>query len=207
MVDALLGKKIGMTQIFGDKGQAIPVTVLEAGPCVVVGVRTVEKDGYNAVQLGYGIKRKPNKPTEGVFKAAKTKPARWIRERRVKEASTLKAGDEVKANIFDGVKYVDVIGISKGRGFQGMVKRYHKHRGPESHGSMQMRAPGSIGSNTSPARVLKGKKMPGHMGVDRITVQNIPLVRLDAEKNLMFLNGAVPGPPGNVVMIQKSRRQ
>ncbi|OHB75963.1 MAG: 50S ribosomal protein L3 [Planctomycetes bacterium RBG_16_59_8] len=208
MLNGLIGKKIGMTQIFSEDGRMHPVTVLEAGPCVVLRVKSKDSDGYDAVQLGFSEKKKNvGKPAAGFFKALNVKPVRTIREYRIAKAVELKTGETVGAALFDGVKKIDVQGVSKGRGFAGAVKRWGKHRGPESHGSMSVRAPGSAGANTDPARVIKGKHYPGHMGAENVTVRNLRIVKVDAAKNLLYVRGAVPGANGGVVEIRKSPRQ
>lgn len=207
MLNGLLGKKIGMTQVYGEDGIVQPVTVLEAGPCVVTGVRTKDDHGYNAVQLGYVQRKTADKPAMGLFNALKVKPLRFLREFRVADKVEVKAGETVGASLFEDAKRVDVRGLSKGRGFAGMVKRFHKKRGPAGHGSMNVRAPGSIGCNTTPARVIKGKRMPGHMGYDEVTSKNLKVIKVDAAKNLLFVRGSIPGPNGGIVEIRKSLKQ
>ena len=207
MVTGLIGKKVGMTQLFQADGTAQPVTVLKAGPCVVAQVKTVETDGYAAVQLGFVDARpsKENKPTQGHFKKAGVPPTRVRREVRVQAGGEVpKAGDNVNVSIFADGERVDVIGTSRGKGFQGVVKRHHFAGGRASHGSMFHRAPGSIGASSFPSRVVKGMRMGGHMGADRVTVRNMKVLRVDAENNLLLVEGAVPGGPNSVVVIRKA---
>jgi len=208
MINSLIGKKISMTQIFTDEGRLVPVTVVYAGPCSVVQVKDAENDGYHAVQLGFEEKRKNvSKPLAGHFKKGGVKPMRVLREVRVEGKCDLKPGDTVGADIFEGVRFVHVTGITKGKGFQGMVKRHHKTRGPESHGSMNVRAPGSIGSSAFPSRVFKGHRMTGHMGHVRRTVKNLEVVKIDKESNLILLKGSVPGPAGGHLLIRKAKEK
>ena len=207
MVTGLIGKKVGMTQLFQADGTALPVTVLKAGPCVVAQVKTVETDGYAAVQLGLVDARpsKENKPTQGHFKKAGVPPTRVRREVTVAAGADVpKAGDQVGVSIFADGERVDVIGTSRGKGFQGVVKRHHFAGGRASHGSMFHRAPGSIGASSFPSRVVKGMRMAGHMGADRVTVRNLKVLRVDAENNLLLVEGAVPGGPNSVVVIRKA---
>ncbi|MFH1228203.1 MAG: 50S ribosomal protein L3 [Planctomycetota bacterium] len=214
MINGILARKVGMTQIFGENGNIVPVTVLEAGPCPILQVKTAKSDGYNALQIGFDTKRKKNstKALMGHFKKAGVNvPVRYIREFRLpngesgqKEIETYKIGDQVKVDIFEGDYKVTVTGISKGRGFMGMVVKWNKHRGPESHGSMQMRAPGSIGSDTRLTHIRPGKHMPGHYGVDTITVENLELVRIDKNRNLMYVKGAVPGANNGLIEVYKT---
>ena len=205
---AIIGKKIGMTQIFDEKGAVIPVTVIEAGPCTVVQVKTVETDGYNAVQLGYGeVKEyKVNKPDAGHFAKASVKPTKHLREFRACEKciGESKVGDIVKADVFEAGDAVDIQGVSKGKGFQGVIKRHGQSRGPMGHGSMYHRRPGSMGPTSTPGRVFKGKKLPGHMGVDTVTIQNLEIVRVDLDKNAILVKGSVPGNKGGILKIRKS---
>ena len=213
MKKAILAKKIGMTQIFSESGMLIPVTVLEAGPCLVVQKKTKEKDGYEALQVGFGeVKQKHvNKPLKGHYEAhlgsAGAKPKKLLREFRLEDISAYEVGNEIKADIFSEGDQVDVIGISKGKGFQGAIKRHGQHRGPMSHGSKYHRGLGSMSSNTTPGKVKKGKKMPGHMGAKRVTVQNIKIVKSDAEKNLLLIQGSIPGARGSVVMIKNTTKE
>jgi large subunit ribosomal protein L3 len=207
MVTGLIGKKVGMTQLFGADGVVQPATILKAGPCVVAQVKTVESDGYQAVQLGL-VEAKPtkeNKPSIGHFKKAGVPPTRVRREVRVKAGSEpMKAGDQVNVSIFADGERVDVIGTSRGKGFQGVVKRHHFAGGRATHGSMFHRAPGSIGASSFPSRVVKGMRMAGHMGADRITTRNLKVLRVDAENNLLLVEGSVPGGPNSVVVIRKA---
>ena len=202
----LIGKKVGMTQIFGEKGNAIPVTVIEAGPCNVVQVKTVETDGYNAIQLGFGTvkEHKVNKPVKGHFAKAKITPMKHLREFRVEEVSSVKVGDEIKVDTFAQGDSVDIQGITKGKGFQGVIKRHGQSRGPMGHGSMYHRRPGSMGPTSTPGRVFKGKKLPGHMGVDTVTIQNLQVVAVDLDKNALLVKGSVPGNKGSILKIKTS---
>jgi len=202
---AIIGKKVGMTQIFDDNGTVIPVTVIEAGPCQVVQVKTTETDGYNAVQLGFGeVKEsKLNKPEKGHFAKAGAKIAKHLREFRVDEAD-VKVGDEVNASVFADGENVDIQGTTKGKGFQGVIKRHGQHRGPMGHGSMYHRRPGSMGSTSTPGRVFKGKKLPGHMGVETVTIQNLKIVKVDLDKNAILVKGSVPGNKGSILKIRLS---
>ena len=207
-VNGILGIKLGMTQIYTEDGTAIPCTVVQAGPCVVVQRRSAQKDGYEAVQLGLVEFIKPqrvNKPMTGHFKKADAAPMRFVREVRLdaSDAET-KVGDRVLAEHFKLGEIVDVCGISKGKGFQGGVKRWHYRGGEKSHGSMFHRAPGSIGGSSFPSRVWPGQHMPGHMGHERVTVKNLEVVKVDAEENLLLVRGAVPGPNGGYVMIHRT---
>ncbi len=206
MSKGLIGKKVGMTQIFDEKGMIIPVTVIEAGPCVVSQVKTVETDGYNAIQLGFGEVKssKVNKPKAGHFAKANVEAKKHLREFRCEEPAELKVGDEVKADVFAQGEKVDIQGISKGKGFQGVIKRHGQHRGPMGHGSMYHRRPGSMGSTSTPGRVFKGKKLPGHMGVQKITIQNLEIVKVDMDKNVLLVKGSVPGPKGAILKIKTS---
>jgi large subunit ribosomal protein L3 len=209
MLKGLLGKKIGMTQIFDDNGSAIPVTVIEAGPCYVTQIRSVEGNGYSAVQLGFGEK-KPKRLTGGQLGHLKRNdlpPLRYLREFRIKEAD-VKEGDQVTVDVFEVGDHVDVTGTSKGRGFAGVVKRHGFAGGPKTHGqSDRQRAPGSIGATSGTARVFKGKRMPGHMGNRRVTSQNLEIVLVDAERNLIGIRGSVPGPKGGLLVIKEARKQ
>ena len=204
---AIIGKKVGMTQIFDENGRVIPVTVIEAGPCVVVQKKTAEKDGYNAVQLGFEDvpERKLTKPERGHLDKANVGPKKYLREFPLDNAETLNAGDLVKADTFAQGDFVDVTGTSKGHGYQGVIKRHGAHRLKESHGSGPVgRHPGSMGPSTDPSRVFKGKIGAGHMGVDRVTVQNLEVVRVDPERNLLAVCGAVPGPKGGLVTVKST---
>lgn len=207
MVTGLIGKKVGMTQLFAADGTVSPATVLQAGPCVVAQVKTADRDGYAAVQLGLVEAKaaKANKPTAGHFKKAGVPPARVRREVTVQAgAEAPKAGDQVNVSIFADGERVDVIGTSRGKGFQGVVKRHHFAGGRASHGSMFHRAPGSIGASSFPSRVVKGMRMGGHMGHDRVTVRNLKVLKVDADNNLLLVEGAVPGGPNSVVVIRKA---
>src|SRR5687767_14813060 len=207
MVTGLIGKKVGMTQLFAADGTVSPATVLKAGPCVVAQVKTADNDGYEAVQLGLveANPSKENKPTAGHFKKAGVPATRVRRELKVKAGGDApKPGDTVNVSIFADGERVDVIGTSKGKGFQGVVKRHHFKGGRMSHGSMFHRAPGSIGASSYPSRVVKGMRMAGHMGADRVTVRNLKVLRVDAENNLLLLEGSVPGGPNSVVLIRKA---
>ncbi len=207
MVTGLIGKKVGMTQVFGADGVVAPVTVLKAGPCVVAQVKKVDRDGYEAVQLGL-VEAKPtkeNKPSQGHFKKAGVPATRIRREMKVKAGGDpVQAGDQVNVSMFADGERVDVIGTSRGKGFQGVVKRHHFAGGRMSHGSMFHRAPGSIGASSYPSRVVKGMRMGGHMGDKRITVRNLKVIRVDTENNLLLIEGSVPGGPNAVVVIRKA---
>jgi large subunit ribosomal protein L3 len=208
MIEGLIGRKIGMTQLFQDDGVVVPVTVIEAGPCVVVQRRTTDKDGYEAVQLGLvdaKSAKKANKPQRGHHEKAGVPPTRLLREFKLLGESELKPGDAVSVDIFEGVSNVDVIGTSKGKGFQGVIKRCGFHGGKASHGSMFHRAPGSIGQSASPSKVMKGMGMPGQMGNCRVAVKNLKVVRVDAEKNLLLVRGAVPGSRGTTLLVHRSK--
>ena len=200
---AIIGRKVGMTQIFDENGYVIPVTVIEAGPCVVAQVKSLDTDGYEAVQLGFGeVKDKHiNKPAKGHFTKSKLTAKKHLREFRT-ETTDLKVGDEVKANVFAAGDKVDVQGTTKGKGFQGVIKRHGQHRGPMGHGSMYHRRPGSMGPTSTPGRVFKGKKLPGHMGVQTVTIQNLDVVRVDIDKNVLLVKGSVPGPKGAILKIK-----
>lgn len=205
-MNGILAKKIGMTRVFNEKGESVPVTVLEAGPCKVVNIRTLERDGYSAIQLGFEPKKlsKLNKPMQGYFKKNGFEDGfRYLKEIRTPAVEGLKVGDEVKVSIFKPGERVDVIGVSKGKGFAGGVKRHHFHGGPASHGSMAHRRPGSIGTNTFPGRVLKNKKLPGHMGAKRVTIKNLKIYNIIEDKNLILINGAVPGGTNGLVIVRK----
>jgi large subunit ribosomal protein L3 len=207
MPKGILGRKIGMTQIFTDKGLAIPVTVIEAGPCVVVQKRTPEKDGYRAIQIGFGEKRERlfTKPLKGHFDKSGVRPLRYLRELRVDDPGAYEVGQEIKADIFALGEKVDVVGTSKGKGFAGGIKRHGFHRGPMAHGSKYHRRPGSLGAK-GPARVYKGRKLPGHMGAERVTVANLEVIRVDGDRNLLAIKGAIPGPKGGLVLVKPSTK-
>lgn len=204
MVQGLIGRKLGMTQIFDEQGLARPVTVIEAGPCVVTQVRSQDKDGYEAVQLGYGIAKKLNKPEQGHVKAS-GHLVKTLREVKAETYDDIEVGQVFKADTFAEGEVVDVTGTSKGRGFQGGMKRHGFHGGPRTHGqSDRARAPGSIGSSATPGRVMKGKKMAGQMGNVRVTVQNLKILRVDTERNLLLVEGSVPGPNKGTLLIRRA---
>ncbi len=206
MQKAILGKKIGMTQIFTEDGLVIPVTVIEAGPVTVVQKKTVENDGYNAIQVGYvDAKDKAlNKPEKGHLAKAGVAGKRVLREFRLEDDSAYNVGDVIAADVFAEGDKIDVTGISKGHGYAGTVKRWGTHRGPMTHGSGYHRGVGSMGACSTPSRVMKNKRLPGHMGVEQVTVQNLDVVKVDAEKNIILVKGAVPGPKCGVVTIKNS---
>ena len=206
MKKAIMAKKVGMTQVFTDNGVFVPVTVLEAGPCVVVQKKTVENDGYAAIQVGYTEIREKlvNKPEKGNFDKAGVTAKRYLKEFRLEDAENYEVGAEIKADVFAAGDKVDVSGITKGKGFQSTIKRYNAQRGPMGHGSKSHRVVGSMSSGTTPGRVKKGKKMPGHMGHVNVTIQNLEIVRADAEKNIILVKGAVPGPKGSILVIKDS---
>lgn len=206
MKKAILATKVGMTQIFNETGTLIPVTVLQAGPCVVTQVKTVENDGYAAVQVGFVDKREKlvNKPAKGHFDKAGVSYKRYVRELKLENAAEYEVKAEIKVDIFKEGDKVDASAISKGKGFQGAIKRYGQHRGPMAHGSKFHRHQGSNGSATTPGRVFKGKGMPGQMGRKKVTVQNLEIVRVDAENNLLLVKGAVPGPRKSLVTIKET---
>ena len=208
MKKAILATKVGMTQIFDESGALVPVTVLQAGPCVVTQVKTVENDGYAAVQVGFGDIREKlvNKPQKGHFAKAGVDAKRYVREFRLDDAESYTVGQEIKADVFAAGDKIDATAKSKGKGFQGAIKRHGQSRGPMAHGSKYHRHAGSNGSATTPGRVFKGKHMPGHMGAVRVTVQNLEVVRVDADKNLILVKGAVPGPKKSLVMIKESTK-
>ena len=207
MKKAIIGKKVGMTQIFDEAGKVIPVTVIEAGPCVVVQKKTCENDGYCAVQLGFGDveERKLTKPEAGHLAKAGVPNKKVLREFRLDGAADMNVGDEIKADVFAEGDKVDVTGISKGKGYAGVIKRYGQGRTPTSHGGGPVhRHAGSMGSSTDPSRIFPGKKQAGHMGVDQITVQNLDIVKVDAELNMIAIRGAIPGPKGGIVYIKNT---
>jgi large subunit ribosomal protein L3 len=210
MMKGLIGKKIGMTQIFDENGLAVPVTLIEAGPCYVTQIRNPEKDGYNAVQLGFE-EIKPKRLTGGQLGHLKNNelpPLRFLREFRVKEPQVNEGDKLAVGDVFSVGEQVDVVGTSKGKGFQGVVKRHGFRGGPKTHGqSDRQRAPGSVGAGTSPGRVFKGKRMPGHMGFERVTIHNLRVEYVDADRNLLGVRGAIPGTKGSVVMIKEARKQ
>lgn len=206
MKKAILAKKIGMTQIFNEDGTLTPVTVLEAGPCTVTQVKTVENDGYSSVQVGFGERKEKhtNKPMKGHFDKAGVSFKKHITEFRLENAEEFEVGNEIKADVFEVGDKIDVSGVSKGKGYQGSIKRHNQSRGPMGHGSKSHRVSGSMGAASYPARVFKGKKLPGHMGAVNVTVQNLEVVRVDVENNLLLVKGAVPGPKKSVLTIVNS---
>ena len=207
MQKGIIGKKLGMTQLFDENGKVVPVTVIEAGPCTVVQKKTVESDGYEAVQLGFGevSAKKANKAAKGHFDKADVAPKRTLREFRLDDISGMNVGDILKADVFAAGDKVDVIGTSKGKGYQGVIKRFGQHRLRESHGTGPVaRHAGSMGAISNPSRVFPGKRLPGHMGCVRVTVQNLTVVKVDTENNLIAVKGAVPGPKGSVVCVSDS---
>ena len=206
MKKALIGKKVGMTQICDENGKVIPVTAIEVGPCTVTQIKTVEQDGYTAVQLGYGdVKEsKLNKPELGKFKKSNIAPKKYLKEVRLDSIEGIKVGDELKADVFAEGDKVDIQGTSKGKGFQGVIKRWGQSRGPMGHGSMYHRRPGSMGSTSTPGRVYKGKRLPGHMGVQTVTIQNLAVVKVDTDKNVILVKGSVPGAKGSILKIKSS---
>jgi large subunit ribosomal protein L3 len=205
MKKAILGRKIGMTQIFDGDGKVIPVTVIEAGPCTVVQIKNMDNDGYEAVQLGFGEvkEKKLVRPKKGHFKKANVAPVKYLREFRLEEI-TNNVGDIIKADIFENGEIIDVTGTTKGKGFQGVIKRHGQSRGPMSHGSMYHRRPGSMGATSTPGRVFKGKKLPGRMGSDTVTIQNLEVVRVDLDKNVLLVKGSVPGSKGTILKIKNA---
>ena len=207
MQKAIIGKKLGMTQLFDEKGNVVPVTVVEAGPCVVSQKKTVETDGYQAVQVGYGDLKasKVNKPMKGHFDKADVAPKKYLREFRLADISAINVGDIIKADTFAEGDKVDVVGTSKGKGTAGVIKRWNFGRLKESHGTGPVhRHAGSLGACSSPSRVFKGKKLAGHLGSERVTVQNLSVVKVDAENNIIAIKGAIPGPKGGIVTIADS---
>ena len=206
MNKALIGKKVGMTQVFDNEGKVIPVTVIEVGPCTVTQIKTVEQDGYQAVQLGFGDvkERKLTKPELGKFSKTKLSPKKYLREFRLDSIEGLNVGDELKADVFAVGDKVDIQGTSKGKGFQGVIKRHGQSRGPMGHGSMYHRRPGSMGPTSTPGRVFPGKKLPGHMGVETVTIQNLEVIKVDLDKNAILVKGSVPGAKGAILKIKSS---
>ena len=203
---ALIGKKVGMTQIFDEKGNIIPVTAIEVGPCTVTQIKTMDQDGYQSIQLGFeDVKEsKLTKPELGKFKKAKLSPKKYLREFPIESVEGINVGDEFKADVFEVGDKVDIQGTSKGKGFQGVIKRHGQSRGPMGHGSMYHRRPGSMGSTSTPGRVYKGKNLPGHMGVETVTIQNLEIVKVDLDKNLILDKGSVPGAKKSILKIRKS---
>ena len=207
MKKAILGKKIGMTQLFLENGTLLPVTVIEAGPCTVVQLKTKQNDGYDAIKIGFGdVKEKNlNKPDKGQFEKSEITPTKYLKELRLEDCSGFTIGQSISINdMFELGDKVDISGISKGKGFQGPIKRWGQSRGPMSHGSKYHRRVGSMGANSSPGKVFKGKKLPGHMGVDKITVQNLQVVKIYEDKNLILVKGAVPGPKNGLLFIKST---
>ena len=206
MNKAIIGKKLGMSQIFTTDGIVIPVTVVEAGPCPVVQKKTQEKDGYNALQVAFGDAKEKNvtKPVAGHFKKANVAPKKVLRELPIDNVEAYEIGQEITASIFAEGDHVDVVGTSKGKGFAGAVKRWNHHIGPKAHGSGYHRGVGSMSANSSPSRVFKNKKMAGHLGNERVTVQNLTVARVDAARNLLLIKGAIPGAKGGIVIVKQS---
>jgi len=206
MQKAIIAKKIGMTQIFAESGEMIPVTVLEAGPCVVTQLKTVENDGYSAIQVGFDDKKenRVNKPMKGHFDKAGVDYKKVVKEFRLEDADKFEIGQVIKADMFEIGDKVDVSGISKGKGFQGVIKRHNQSRGPMEHGSRYHRRPGSMGAASYPAKVFKGKNLPGQMGHVNVTVQNLEIIRIDVEQNLILIKGAVPGPKKAILTIKNT---
>jgi large subunit ribosomal protein L3 len=205
MIRGFLGKKVGMTQVFREDGRVVPVTIIEAGPCVVTQIKTIDTDGYDAVQLGFGETRRLNKPEAGHLKNSRN--SRYLREVRADEVSEFHIGQTIGVDIFERGERLDVIARSKGRGFAGVMKRHGFHGGPRTHGqSDRARAPGSIGGGTTPGKVFKGLKMPGHMGDKRITVKGLEVIEVDPDRNLLLLMGGVPGAPNGLLQIRRSRK-
>ena len=208
MKKAILGKKIGMTQIFVSDGRLVPVTVVEAGPCTVVMVKTEDRDGYEAIQVGFGelseqrAKKLLNKPELGHFSKKGVAPSRYLREFRLDDISSYSVGDTIKADVFAEGDKIVVVGTSKGHGYTGVIQRWNQHTGPMAHGSKYHRGVGSMGANSTPSRVFKNKHMPGQYGGDRVTVQNLEVVKVDAERNLLMIKGAIPGANGSLVMVR-----
>ncbi|MBO8423882.1 MAG: 50S ribosomal protein L3 [Firmicutes bacterium] len=209
MNKAILGKKLGMSQIFTADGTMIPVTVVEAGPCCVVQVKTADKDGYDAVKVGFGsVKEKNvNKPTAGQYKQAGVAPRKYMREFRFADCSSYAVGGEIKCDVFAAGDHVDVVGTSKGRGYTGTIQRWNTHCGPKAHGSGYHRGVGSLSANSSPSRVFKNKKMPGQYGHERVTVQNLEVVKVDAARNIILIAGGIPGPKDSLVIVKESLKK
>ncbi len=201
----LIGKKIGMTQLFSEQGEAVPVTVIEAGPCTITELRTLERDGYNAVQLGFGTNKEKRftKPLLGQFKKRNLPPSRHVKEFRVEGVDGFSVGQTLTVSLFEAGRHVDVQGVTKGRGFQGVIKRHGFRGGQASHGPTMGREPGSIGASAYPSRVIKGKRLPGHMGSENLTIKNLEVVAIDPEQNTLMVRGAVPGPANGIVFIKK----
>jgi large subunit ribosomal protein L3 len=206
MKKSILGRKLGMTQIFNESGKVVPVTVIQAGPCVVLQKKTIDTDGYDAIKVGFEDIREKlvNKPNKGQFTKANAKLKRFVKELRLEDISGYEVGNEFKADVFNVGEKIDVTGTSVGKGFQGVIKRWHSARGPETHGSKFHRAVGSMGASSFPSRTFKGKKLPGHMGNKKSTMLNLEVVRVDLERNLLLVKGAVPGPKKGLVIIRDS---
>ncbi len=206
MNKGLIGKKVGMTQIFDEQGKVIPVTVIEAGPCVIAQIKTVDTDGFNAIQLGFGEvkEHKVNKPVRGHYAKSKITPKKHLREFRLDSVENMNVGDELKVDTFVAGDKLDIQGTSKGKGFQGVIKRHGQSRGPMGHGSMYHRRPGSMGPTSTPGRVFKGKKLPGHMGRETITIQNLEIIKVDLDKNAILVKGSVPGAKGAILKLKSS---
>lgn len=206
LMKAVLGRKIGMTQVFAEDGRLVPVTVIEAGPMVVTQVKNKETDGYSAVQVAFGEtkEKRVNKPLRGHFAKAGVGFKKFVREFRMDDSSSYSLAQEINVDIFEAGEKVDAVGTSKGKGFQGPIKRHNQSTGPMTHGSRYHRGPGSMGAASDPSRVFKGKKLAGHMGAERVTIQNLEVVKVDAEKNLILIKGAVPGPKKGLVIIKQA---
>ena len=210
MKKAILGTKVGMTQLFQKDGTVVPVTVVEAGPCTVVQVKSVEKDGYKAIQVGFKtlpesrVKKLKNKPEQGHFKKAGVAPTRYLRELRLEDAEKYEVGQQIQVDVFSEDEFVDVVGTSKGHGYSGVIQRWNAHTGPMAHGSKYHRGVGSLSANSDPSRVFKNKQMAGQWGHERVTIQHLKLVRVDAQRNLLFIKGAVPGPNGGLLIVRNS---
>jgi large subunit ribosomal protein L3 len=204
-MEGILGKKVGITRIFDEKGKSLPVTIIEAGPCTIIQKKTRDSQGYEAIQMGFGRKKKVSKPLAGHFARAKAEPGRFLKEFRVEKVEAYEVGSQVKVDIFKPGDYLDVVGISKGRGFAGVMKRWGFSGGPASHGAHGWhRRPGSIGQATYPGRVFKGKKMPGRMGTERVTIQNLEVVKVESQENLLLVKGSVPGAKGGLLLLKKA---
>ena len=204
MCNTIIGRKVGMTQVWNENDQLIPVTVIEAGPCVITQIKSQEKEGYSAIQIGFGeLKEKHlNKPMAGHFDAAKTSARKYLSEVHVEDSSGYELGQEINLETFAEISKVDISGISKGKGFAGVIKRYNFQGGRASHGSHFHRAPGAVGQCASPSRVFKGKKLPGHMGSEKVTVKNLEVIKVDVEQNLLLVKGAVPGGKGAILRVR-----
>ncbi|MGI6160996.1 MAG: 50S ribosomal protein L3 [Christensenellales bacterium] len=209
MKKAILGKKLGMTQVFTPEGVVIPVTAVEAGPCVVLQKKTPDTDGYSAIQIGFDAVREKliNKPEKGHCAKAGAAPMKHLKEFKLENEADFEVGQQIKADMFEAGDIVDVSGVSKGKGFQGVIRRWNQHRGPMSHGSKYHRGVGALSGGSSPSKVFKGRNMAGHMGAEKVTVQNLEVVRVDAERNLLLIRGAVPGAKGSVVVIKDATKQ